>query len=67
MVKSAESFPAPFRSKAAKKRPTALGRNGRIPYVPMLDAVTAARSLPKDRIPFTRQRRPPASETHLNS
>ena len=53
MVKSASSFSAPLRRKAAKKRPLTLGRDGRIPYVPMLDAVTAARSLPKDRTPLT--------------
>ncbi len=53
MVKSARSFSVPFRQKAAKKRPSALGRGGRIPYVPMLDVVTAARRLPKDRTPLT--------------
>jgi hypothetical protein len=46
MVKSAQSFSVPRIEKAAKKRPTALGRDGCIPYVPMLDAIFAARTLP---------------------
>jgi len=55
MVKNAESFSALFGEEAAKKRPETLGRGGRIPYVPMLGAVSAARMPPKDRTSFTTQ------------